>query len=100
LFVIELSGGRIHSMNTDGSNRKTIVTDCRNPDGIVVDTEASHIYWTNMGIPSLNDGSIDEWISMGRIARCRISGGTSRRSRFISIRKTASYIGVIGRECA
>src|SRR5260370_7451166 len=59
LFVIELSGGRIHSMNTDGSNRKTIVTDCRNPDGIVVDTEASHIYLTNMGIPSPNDRSID-----------------------------------------
>jgi hypothetical protein len=31
-------------MNTDGSNKKTIVTDCRNCDGIVVDVEAGHIY--------------------------------------------------------
>ena len=59
LFVLELSGGRIHSMNTDGSNRRTIVTDCRLPDGIVVDAQAGHIYWTNMGIPVLNDGSIE-----------------------------------------
>jgi hypothetical protein len=59
LFVLELSGGRIHSMNTDGSDRKTIVTDCRKCDGIVVDVEAGHIYWTNMGVPSLNDGSIE-----------------------------------------
>jgi hypothetical protein len=59
LFVLELSGGRIHSMNPDGSDRKTIVTDCRNCDGIVVDAEAGHIYWTNMGVPSLNDGSIE-----------------------------------------
>ena len=29
------------------------------PDGIVVDVEAGHIYWTNMGIPNLNDGSIE-----------------------------------------
>ena len=29
LFVLELSGDRIHSMNPDGSDRKTIVTDCR-----------------------------------------------------------------------
>jgi hypothetical protein len=59
LFVLELSGGRIHSMNPDGSDRKTIVTDCRNCDGIVVDVEAGHIYWTNMGVPNLNDGSIE-----------------------------------------
>ena len=59
LFVLELSGGRIHTMNTDGSDRKTIVSDCRNCDGIVVDVEAGHIYWTNMGVPSLNDGSVE-----------------------------------------
>ena len=28
LFVLELNAGRIHSMNTDGSDRKTIVSDC------------------------------------------------------------------------
>src|SRR5262245_35122343 len=59
LFVLELSGDRIHSMNPDGSDRRTIVTDCRFPDGIAVDVEAGHIYWTNMGVPPLNDGSIE-----------------------------------------
>jgi sugar lactone lactonase YvrE len=37
LFLLELSGNRIHSMNPDGSDRKTIVTNCHLPDGIVVD---------------------------------------------------------------
>jgi hypothetical protein len=59
LFVLELSGDRIHSMNPDGSDRKTIVADCHLPDGIVVDAQAGHIYWTNMGIPNLDDGSIE-----------------------------------------
>jgi DNA-binding beta-propeller fold protein YncE len=59
LFVLELSGDRIHTMNPDGSDRKTIVTDCRLPDGIAVDVRAGHIYWTNMGVPPLNDGSIE-----------------------------------------
>jgi hypothetical protein len=58
LFFLEASGGRIHSVNTDGSNRKVIVSGARVPDGIVVDVEAGHIYWTNMGVPSKNDGSI------------------------------------------
>ncbi|MHC2331696.1 SMP-30/gluconolactonase/LRE family protein [Bradyrhizobium sp. USDA 4454] len=59
LFVLELSGDRIHSMNPDGSDRKVIVTDGCYPDGIVVDAQAGHIYWTNMGVPPLNDGSIE-----------------------------------------
>jgi hypothetical protein len=59
LFVLELSGDRIHSMNPDGSDRKTIVTNCRLPDGIAVDVAAGHIYWTNMGVPNLNDGSLE-----------------------------------------
>jgi hypothetical protein len=59
LFFLEASGGRIHSANADGSDRKVIVTGGRIPDGIVVDVEAGHIYWTNMGIPTKNDGSIE-----------------------------------------
>jgi len=59
LFLLELSGGRIHSMNPDGSERKTIVTECHLPDGIVVDTDAGHIYWTNMGSVGAHNGSIE-----------------------------------------
>jgi hypothetical protein len=60
LFLLELSGGRIHSMNPDGSDRKVIVADCQLPDGIAIDVGAGHIYWTNMGSsPSVNDGSIE-----------------------------------------
>ena len=69
LFVLELNAGRIHSMNTDGADKKTIVTDCRFPDGIVVDVEAAHIYWTNMGVPNLDDGSIE---------RADVDGGNRR----------------------
>src|SRR5216684_8091627 len=59
LFFLEASGGRIHSANADGSDRKVIVSGARIPDGVVVDLEARHIYWTNMGVPNRNDGSIE-----------------------------------------
>jgi hypothetical protein len=60
LFVLELSGGRIHSMKPDGSDRTVIVTGCDMPDGIAIDVAAGHIYWTNMGTsPATNDGSIE-----------------------------------------
>jgi DNA-binding beta-propeller fold protein YncE len=60
LFFLDLSGGRILSSNPDGSDLKTILTEGRRlPDGLVVDLEAGHLYWTNMGNPSANDGSIE-----------------------------------------
>jgi len=59
LFVLDLSGGRVLSMNTDGSGKKVIASECRLPDGVVVDVEAGQVYWTNMGVPSANDGSIE-----------------------------------------
>ena len=59
LFLLDLSGGRVLSVDPDGSNRKIIATDCPHPDGVVVDVAAGHVYWTNMGVPSSNDGSIE-----------------------------------------
>src|SRR5438128_123329 len=77
LFVLELSGGRIHSMSVDGSDRKVLVTDCPLPDGIAVDVAAGHIYWTNMGVPNLNDGSIERVDLDGRNRRVIVRrGGT------------------------
>jgi hypothetical protein len=70
LFLLEVSGGRIHSMRPDGSDRKVVVADCHLPDGIAIDVEAGHIYWTNMGLSlATNDGSIE---------RADLDGGNRR----------------------
>jgi hypothetical protein len=59
LFFLDLSSGRVMSCTPDGSDLKTIVSEGRKlPDGIVVVPDAGHIYWTNMGIPNANDGSV------------------------------------------
>src|SRR5271155_1869855 len=59
LFVLDLSGGRIFSLNPDGSDQKTLVTGCRLPDSLAVDSTAGCLYWTNMGVPHRSDGSIE-----------------------------------------
>ena len=94
--------GRIHSMSPDGSDRKVIVTDCHLPDGIVVDVEAGHIYWTNMGSsPSTNDGSIERADIDGKNRRVIVPrrASPSPQSRSTSIRKTASSTGATARGC-
>ena len=59
LFVLDLSGGRVFSMNPDGSDSKTLVTGCRMPDGIALDLKNGHFYWTDMGVPNRDDGKIE-----------------------------------------
>jgi len=60
LFFLDLGAGRVLVAKPDGSDLKTIVNEGRRlPDGIVVDVEAGHIYWTNMGSLKANDGSIE-----------------------------------------
>jgi hypothetical protein len=87
LFVLELNAGRIHAMNPDGSGRKTIVTDGRLPDGIVVDVEAGHIYWTNMGVPSLNDGSIERADLDGKNRRVIVPQGATHTPKQLHLDK-------------
>jgi hypothetical protein len=60
LFFLSASSGEVFPANPDGSDVKVIVSEGRRmPDGIVVDTVAGHLYWTNMGNPTANDGSIE-----------------------------------------
>ena len=60
VFFLDVSGGRLESVNPDGSDRRVILDGLNKiPDGLDVDVEAGHIYWTNMGNPKANDGSIE-----------------------------------------
>ena len=60
LFFLSASSGQVFSALPDGSDLKVLVSEGRRvPDGIVVDLEAGHLYWTNMGSPVANDGSIE-----------------------------------------
>jgi hypothetical protein len=66
LFILDLAEGRVFSVKPDGSDKKILATGGHMPDGIAVDVEAGHVYWTNMGIPSRNDGSIERCDLDGR----------------------------------
>jgi hypothetical protein len=78
IYYLDVSGGRIVSAHPDGSDATAIVTGCkRMPDGIAIDAAAGHIYWTNMGTFTANDGSIERADLDGRNIRTIIPvGGT------------------------
>src|ERR1700684_1235364 len=98
LFVLELNAGKIHVMNTDGSHHRTIVTDCHLPDGIVVDADAGHIYWTNMGIPNLDDGSIERADIDGRNRAVIVPVGHTHTPKQVILEKASGKLYWCDRE--
>jgi sugar lactone lactonase YvrE len=88
LFMLEVSANLIYSMNTDGSDRKVIVSEAHLPDGIAIDVAAGHIYWTNMGSsPAVNDGSIERADLDGKNRRVIVPRGTTFTPKQIQLDK-------------
>ena len=60
IFFLDVRGGRVLSANPDGSDLHVVIAERRNgPDGIAIDVEGGHIFWTNMGKVKVDDGSIE-----------------------------------------
>jgi DNA-binding beta-propeller fold protein YncE len=60
LYFLDISGGRLVTVNPDGTDLHVVLADVAgHPDGVIIDAAAGHVYWTNMGNPSANDGSIE-----------------------------------------
>src|SRR2546421_11993209 len=98
LFFLEASGGRIHSANADGLDRKVIISGARIPDGIVVDVDAGHIYWTNMGVPNRNDGSIERADLDGRNRVTIVNEGATFTPKQLHLEKKSGNLYWCDRE--
>ncbi len=93
IFFLDVSGGRMVSANPNGSDL-TVVIDglTRIPDGIAVDAQAGHIYWTNMGIPSKNDGSIERVDIDGRNRKTIVPEGATFTPKQLALDKQSGKL--------
>src|SRR5689334_17783228 len=99
LFFLDGSGGRVLSVNPEDTVEKVNVTAVGPiPDGIVVDAEAGHIYWTNMGDPSQNDGSIERVDLDGRNRTMIIPKGGTFTPKQMQLKKEAGKLYWCDRE--
>jgi hypothetical protein len=66
-----------------------------------VDAEAGHIYWTNMGIPNLDDGSIERADLDGKNRKVIVPQGVTHTPKQLHLDKElVSSIGATPRACA
>jgi DNA-binding beta-propeller fold protein YncE len=78
LYFLDIRGGRLVSVNPDGSGLTVLTEGLRStPDGVVVDVASKRIYWTNMGKAAADDGSIQRVdLAGGNLATVVPIGGT------------------------
>src|SRR6476659_9741348 len=69
LFLLDLSDDRIVSLNSDGSDRKVIVTECRYPDGVAVDVAGGICIGPIWGSPTGTTALLSEPTATGGIGR-------------------------------
>jgi hypothetical protein len=98
LFILDLAEGRVFSVKPDGSDKKIIATGGRMPDGIAVDVEAGHLYWTNMGVPSRNDGSIERCDLDGRNRTTIVPAGATFTPKQLQLDKAGGKLYWCDRE--
>ena len=99
IFVLDLAGGRVLTANPDGSDLKTIVEEGRRlPDGLAVDIGAGHLYWTNMGNPKANDGSILRSDLEGKNLTTIVAPGGTFTPKQIQIEKSTGKLYWCDRE--
>ena len=98
LFILDLAEGRVFSVKPDGSDKKIIATGGHLPDGIAVDAEAGHLYWTNMGVPSRNDGSIERCDLDGRNRTTIVPAGATFTPKQLQLDKRGGKLYWCDRE--
>ena len=60
IYYLDITNGRVVTADADGANPTALLSGHRTgPDGIAVDPQARHIYWSNMGVAAADDGSIE-----------------------------------------
>jgi hypothetical protein len=100
LFVLDVSasGRQIFSINPDGTDKRVLVAGAPLPDGVVVDAEAGHIYWTNMVNPSVDNGYIERADLDGGNRRVIVPPGVTWTPKQIHLEKASGKLYWCDRE--
>lgn len=78
LLVLNDGKQQMQAVSLDGTRVRTLITGLgERPDGIVVDQNRGHVYWTNMGAPDPGAGPLAEvaYSRNGSLERADLDGG-------------------------
>ncbi|KAF5877881.1 putative 3-hydroxyacyl- nad binding protein [Botrytis fragariae] len=93
-----LNAGRIVVGSPDGRQLRTLVSGQHLPDGLDISLKTGRIYWTCMGIPTSNDGTVQSCQLDGSDIRTVIPSGAVHTPKQLIIDHAASKLYLCDRE--
>lgn len=99
LYFLDHGGDRVLSANGDGTDLRVLVDKaCSGPDGIAIDADRGHVYWTNMGAPTRNDGFIMRCDLDGRNVTTIVAPGMTHTPKQLVLDSRNQYLYWCDRE--
>lgn len=93
-----INAGRIVVGSPDGRELRTLVSDQHLPDGLDISLKTGRIYWTCMGIPASNDGTVQSCKLDGSDIKTVIPSGAVHTPKQLIIDHAASKLYFCDRE--
>ena len=87
IFFLDLRG-KLVSATPEGADRQVLIDGLKGqPDGIAVDVDAGHVYWSNMGRANDDDGSIERVDIDGRNVTTIVPAGGTLTAKQLKLDK-------------
>jgi DNA-binding beta-propeller fold protein YncE len=93
-----MTSGSVLELSTDGKHMKTLVENQSLPDGVAVDPHTGRVFWTNMGIPGKNDGSVLVFDRQENTTKELVSKGSINTPKQLALDTVANKIYFCDRE--
>lgn len=79
------SSGKVYTASANGENVRKLADNLPMPDGIGISISKGRMFWSNMGIPSENDGTIDSANLDGSNRKVIVKAGVAHTPKQLTI---------------
>jgi sugar lactone lactonase YvrE len=93
-----MKSGSIVEFSANGQIQHTLVENQSLPDGLAVDPQTGRLFWTNMGIPGKEDGSVLSYDPETKVVETIIPMGTINTPKQLALDTTSNKLYFSDRE--
>ena len=93
-----MTSGCVLECSLDGQIKRTLAENQSLPDGLAVDPRDGRLFWTNMGVPGMNDGSVISFDPKANAVETIVPAGTINTPKQLTLDTISNKIYFCDRE--
>jgi len=93
-----MNSGSVIEISTDGEDKEILAENQSLPDGVGIDPDTGRVFWTNMGVPGANDGSVVAFDRQSKTIKTIVPQGTVNTPKQLALDTRSNKIYFCDRE--